>query len=63
MINSIPQLSLTHSDTIPQLGFGVFQSDAGDVPRGDLRQRVAQIQQASTGWQTRRASSASPGGL
>lgn len=34
MINSIPQLSLTDSDTIPQLGFGVFQvppEDTADV--------------------------------
>jgi 2,5-diketo-D-gluconate reductase A len=31
MINSIPQLSLTDSDTIPQLGFGVFQVPPEDT--------------------------------
>jgi 2,5-diketo-D-gluconate reductase A len=31
MINSIPQLSLNDSDTIPQLGFGVFQVPPEDT--------------------------------
>jgi hypothetical protein len=31
MINSIPQLSLTDSDTIPQLGFGVVQVPPQDT--------------------------------
>ncbi|HEX3831375.1 MAG TPA: aldo/keto reductase, partial [Solirubrobacteraceae bacterium] len=31
MINSIPQLSLIDSDTIPQLGFGVFQVPPEDT--------------------------------
>jgi diketogulonate reductase-like aldo/keto reductase len=31
MINSIPQLSLTGSGTIPQLGFGVFQVPPEDT--------------------------------
>jgi 2,5-diketo-D-gluconate reductase A len=31
MINSIPQLSLHDSDTIPQLGFGVFQVPPEDT--------------------------------
>jgi hypothetical protein len=31
MINSIPELSLADSDTVPQLGFGVFQVPPRDT--------------------------------
>jgi diketogulonate reductase-like aldo/keto reductase len=41
--SQIPQISLRDSDTIPQLGFGVFQ-----VPPGDTEQVVAQA--LSTGY-------------